>query len=128
MQFMQDYETIVAHLNRQRRALGMGIDVVARRSGVSKPTVQRILAGNQPHASFDHVCAIARALGAVIGVARMNDARDMRREQATRAIMKKAGLSPTDTDVTDIPDEVKKLIVEGAEILQKKQNMKLWKD
>lgn len=125
---MQDYETIVAHLNRQRRALGMGIDVIAKRSGVSKPTVQRILSARQPNASFEHVASIARALGAVLGVARMSDARDMRREQATRAIMKKAGLTPDKTDITDIPDEVRGLIVEGADILQKKLNMKLWKD
>jgi len=44
--------------------LGMSYDVLARKSGVSKPTVFRILSGRSSYtASFANVLSLARALG-----------------------------------------------------------------
>ncbi len=51
-----------------RAQLGMTHDDVARRSGVSVPTVKRILGGQLAQASFGHVAAVAAALGAPIGL------------------------------------------------------------
>lgn len=52
-----------AHLDRRRRDLGLTFAALSARSGVSEPTVKRILGGRMAEASFAHVVAIARALG-----------------------------------------------------------------
>jgi transcriptional regulator with XRE-family HTH domain len=50
-------------LDSRRRKLGMSMAVLAARSGVSLPTVQRILSGTHETASFSNVVAIAKVLG-----------------------------------------------------------------
>jgi len=55
-----------AQLDRRRRDLGLSYAALSVRSGVSEPTVKRILRGRLPEASFAHVVAIARAVGAPI--------------------------------------------------------------
>lgn len=50
-------------LDARRRALGMSHTVLAERSGVSQPTVQRILAAQHATPTFANVLAIANALG-----------------------------------------------------------------
>ena len=55
-----------AQLDRRRRDLGLSFAALSARSGVSEPTVKRILRGRLPEASFAHVVAIARAVGAPI--------------------------------------------------------------
>lgn len=53
---------VLTRLAQRRRELGMSIPVLAKRCGVSVPTVQRILSGNNPNASLAIVEAIAKAL------------------------------------------------------------------
>ena len=55
-------------LAERRRRLGMSFPALAERSGVSEPTVKRILGGRLGEASFVHVAAVAEALGAPLGV------------------------------------------------------------
>lgn len=55
------YSNLVSRLRTERRVLGMSYAVVARRSGVSEPTVKRIFGGKG--ASFENVVAVAEALG-----------------------------------------------------------------
>jgi transcriptional regulator with XRE-family HTH domain len=55
-------------LKSRRVSLGMSYSVVAARSGVSEPTVKRILGGQIAEASFANVVAVAQALGASFGV------------------------------------------------------------
>lgn len=70
------YDTVTAmtatisaeRLNSRRVSLGMSYSVVAARSGVSEPTVKRILGGHMAAASFANVVAVAEALGASVGV------------------------------------------------------------
>lgn len=50
-------------LDARRRALGMSHRVLARRAGVSEPTVKRVLSGKGPDTSHRHFEAIAAALG-----------------------------------------------------------------
>lgn len=50
-------------LERRRRELGISQSGLAERSGVSLPTVQRILTGRSPAASVENTLAIAHALG-----------------------------------------------------------------
>jgi transcriptional regulator with XRE-family HTH domain len=53
-------------LEVRRRELKMSRAALAQRSGVSAPTVYRILAGGLDNAHFRYVLAIARALGMTI--------------------------------------------------------------
>jgi transcriptional regulator with XRE-family HTH domain len=70
-------------LSRRRRAVGMPFSAIAHRSGVSEPTVKRILSGHGRAASFENVSAVARALGVSIESGE-DDAEQMCREQARR--------------------------------------------
>jgi transcriptional regulator with XRE-family HTH domain len=72
-----------AALDRRRRELGLTFAALSSRSGVSEPTVKRILGGRLGEASFTHVVAIARALGSPIA-ADPQDVDEMVREQARR--------------------------------------------
>ncbi|MBK7404175.1 MAG: helix-turn-helix domain-containing protein [Phycisphaerales bacterium] len=59
--------TLIPHLAerlaQRRRALRMPYPALAERSGVSEPTVKRILSGGAEAASFEKVAAVAEALG-----------------------------------------------------------------
>ncbi|MBM4100331.1 MAG: helix-turn-helix transcriptional regulator [Planctomycetes bacterium] len=68
---------------RGKTTLGLTFAALSRRSGVSEPTVKRILGGRLVEASFTHVVAIARALGSPIS-ADPQDVDEMVREQARR--------------------------------------------
>ena len=50
-------------LQTRRKMLGIGIQSLASRSGVSIPTVKRIFGGQIAAASFGNIAAIAEALG-----------------------------------------------------------------
>jgi transcriptional regulator with XRE-family HTH domain len=54
---------IAAELQRRRKALRMSCQLLAVRSGVSLPTIQRILRDGEEHASYATLAAMARALG-----------------------------------------------------------------
>ena len=59
---MIDLQKHLRSLDKRRRDLGISLSSLARLSGVSMPTVQRILSGNHRGASFVNVMAIADAL------------------------------------------------------------------
>ncbi|MFZ4431534.1 MAG: helix-turn-helix domain-containing protein [Phycisphaerales bacterium] len=73
----------VGRLKHRREALGMSHATVAARSGVSEPTVKRILGGQLAEASFANVVAIAEALGMTVGLGE-TDAEELCRQQARR--------------------------------------------
>jgi transcriptional regulator with XRE-family HTH domain len=50
-------------MQRRRKALRMSCQLLALRSGVSLPTVQRILRDGEEHATYTTLAAMARALG-----------------------------------------------------------------
>lgn len=68
-------------LTARRKALGMTHAALAERSGVSEPTVKRILAGHLAEASFANVAAIAQALGASFSLSEI-DPDELCRQQA----------------------------------------------
>ena len=70
-------------LKHRRESLGMSYSVVAARSGVSEPTVKRILGGQAAEASFANVVAIAAALGASFAIEE-TDPEELCRQQARR--------------------------------------------
>ena len=81
---MTDSINPLAALDARRVALGMSIDVVARRSAVSSSTVERVLSGRYGAASFDTVQQIAAALGAELRIEEVTDISAMRFLQADR--------------------------------------------
>ncbi|MEX2217344.1 MAG: helix-turn-helix domain-containing protein [Phycisphaerales bacterium] len=68
----------------RRRELGMTFPALAERSGVSEPTVKRILGGRAPDASIANVAAVAGALGVTLGLHEEVDAHEMCRREARR--------------------------------------------
>ena len=54
---------IGAQLERRRKALRMSHKLLALRSGVSLPTVVRIVHNGGEHATYSNLTAVARALG-----------------------------------------------------------------
>lgn len=73
----------VDRLRTRRELLGMSYAVVAARSGLSEPTVKRILGGQLAEASFGNVVALAEALGASFGI-KETDPEELCRQQARR--------------------------------------------
>lgn len=75
-------------LDERRRELRMSVTALARRSGVSRPTVNRILAGREHVPSAQSVHALAAALGLQVqlgyapAVVPAIEAREFRRQQA----------------------------------------------
>ena len=83
---------LLTQLDRRRRSLGLSYELLSRRCGVSRPTVQRILSGRHAAASFASVVAIAEALGLSLRFdSRVEPAR-LRREQAERKARKLVAL------------------------------------
>jgi transcriptional regulator with XRE-family HTH domain len=66
--------------------------MVAARSGVSLPTVQRILSGQHPNATFVNVNAIARALDMTIASQPQTPADELRERQAAKRARELVGL------------------------------------
>lgn len=92
----------LAALDARRVALGMTIDVVARLSGVSPSTVERVLSGRYRAASFDAVERIAAALGAQIRIEPLADVAAMRQAQAERKAQQIiAGGLPNAAEITE---------------------------
>jgi transcriptional regulator with XRE-family HTH domain len=71
-------------LDRRRRDLGLSYELLSKRCGVSRPTVQRILSGRHGTASFANVAAIAQSLGLEIRFDSKVDPRKLRKDQAER--------------------------------------------
>ena len=59
----QDRSNFCLELDKRRRHVRMSYAVLARRSGVSMPTLIRTLSGHNPHISFESLLSIAAALG-----------------------------------------------------------------
>lgn len=75
---------ILSDLSERRALLGMSDYHIADRSGVSQPTVYRILSGKNPQASFEKVMAIAEALGMTLTTNPLMEAGEFRACQADR--------------------------------------------
>ena len=79
-------------LSRRRKDLGISFEALAKRSGVSMPTVVRILSGKNPHASFANVAAIADALGMTVSLRSTVSAQAIREHQAETKARKLVGM------------------------------------
>ena len=81
---MTNRQPLFEKLEYRRRELGLSQSALAERSGVSLPTVQRILSGHSPAASFDNTLAIAQAMGMQIDAIPMFDASEVLEQQARK--------------------------------------------
>lgn len=104
----------LTRLDERRRQLAMSMAALATRSGVSLPTVQRILSGHHSTASFEAVVAISKALGVEIEVKEGSSAHEFTRAnamekarklvktvQATSALEGQAVTTETINELTD---------------------------
>jgi transcriptional regulator with XRE-family HTH domain len=76
----------------RRRELGLSYELLAQRSGVSRPTIQRIFSGRYPTASFASVVAIGKALGLELSFTSAITPEELKREQARKKATKLAAL------------------------------------
>ncbi len=81
---MTNRQPLFEKLENRRRELGLSQSALADRSGVSLPTVQRILSGHSPAASFDNTLAIADVLGMQLDAVPMIPAHELLKKQALK--------------------------------------------
>jgi transcriptional regulator with XRE-family HTH domain len=117
------------NLERRRRELGMTYATVAARSGVSLPTVQRILSGQHPSATFVNVNAIARALDLDIALEPRTPADEFREQQAAKRARQLVGLvqatSALEGQALD-PGAVERMVRQTVHDLLAGSPRKLW--
>lgn len=122
---------ILKDLEKRRRALGLSYELLSRRSGVSRPTVQRILSGRHDAASFANITAIAESLGLGLRFDSKVDARKLKREQAERKAKKLValvqGTSALEGQAVD-EKAVASMIEQTTHELLAGSNRKLWSD
>lgn len=120
----------VEQLRSRREALGMSFSVVARRSGVSEPTVKRILGGHLGEASFANVVAIAQALGMSFGIEQIDPdelCRRQARRKAERAARLVQGTSALESQAVDA-QTYNRLVEKSYHELLAGSRRKLWSE
>ncbi len=83
---------LLKNLDERRRDLGLSYELLSKRCGVSRPTVQRVLSGRHAAASFANIMAIAESLGLGLRFDSIVEARELKREQAKRKAKKLVAL------------------------------------
>jgi len=115
-------------LDDRRRRLRMTFPALAERSGVSEPTVKRVLAGHAAEASFQNVAAIAEALGVPL-LAQPIDIEDFReqaaREKAERVARLVQGTSALEAQAVD-QAQYRKLVERSMRDLLSGSPRRLW--
>lgn len=85
-------KSTLSQLEVRRRSLGMPIEALVKRSGVSRATVRRILSGDHTRASFTNVLAVAEALGVEVRFDAATDPEGFKERQAERKARRLVGL------------------------------------
>ena len=128
---MDAISTLLRTLDARRRELGMSHAVLAQRSAVSLPTVQRILSGNHTTASFANVVAIADALGMCLKFGATVEPEKLRRVQARqkakRLVRMVQGTSGLEGQAVDA-DTIRRLEERTVHELLAGSNRRLWGD
>ena len=117
-------------LDERRKRLGMSYAVLATRSGVSMPTVVRILSGRNPDASFAKVMALADALGISFHMKEDLDEDELREKQARRKaeylVRMVQGTSSLEGQAVDSGTLQRMVRQTTHELLGSRSNRKLW--
>lgn len=115
-----------AQLERRRREIGMSQVALAKRSGVSLPTVQRILSGNHPTASFASVLAISDALGIEIEMKSDHEfTKQVATEKARRLVGAVQATSGLEGQAIE-PHQLNELVDSAVHALMSGSRRKLW--
>lgn len=121
----------LARLEERRRKLGMSMKALANRSGVSLPTLQRILSAEQTTASFESVVRIAQALGVEVELKEEKSvhefACDGAREKARRLVSLVQGTSGLEGQAVDA-HTLDELTDQAMHALLAGSRRKLWAD
>lgn len=118
------FERLVA----RRKELGISIAVIAQRSGVSVPTVQRILAGSA-QASMVNVLAVAQVLGLRLEVQAAEPAGAIKERQARAVAQRVAQVVQCSAldDSPAVPAEILNDLVErSTQELLRGPGRRLW--
>jgi transcriptional regulator with XRE-family HTH domain len=122
---------LLKDLNKRRRDLGLSYELLSKRCGVSRPTVQRILSGRHGAPSFGNVVAIAESLGLRLRFDSKADAQKLRREQAERKAKKLValvqGTSGLEGQAVD-EKAVKSMVEQTAHELLAGSKRRLWSE
>ncbi len=81
---MTNRVSLFEKLEARRRELGISQAALADRSGVSLPTVHRILSGHGSAASLENIMAITQVLGMDLEAVPLFDAQEILEEQARK--------------------------------------------
>jgi transcriptional regulator with XRE-family HTH domain len=115
-------------LNERRKALKMSEEALARRSGLSRVTVSRLLSGKHPKASFLHVAALAEALGVRVEFHAVDPTafvEDQARHQASRLVGMMQGTMGLEAQAVS-PEFVARLEEDTTQRLLNGPRKKLW--
>jgi len=122
-------QPVLNRLNDRRRRLGMSQAILAERSGLSVPTVQRILAGNLESASFGNVAAIADALELSPALNAAKSEEEVREEQAEKKARRLVGMVQATCGLESqavSDDEFEAMVRRTVHQLLANSNRKLW--
>jgi len=89
---MTNRQSLFDKLESRRRELGLSQSALAERSGVSLPTIQRILTGRSPAASFENMVSIAQAMGMQLDVVPISPAEEILEHQARKKAQRLVGM------------------------------------
>jgi transcriptional regulator with XRE-family HTH domain len=81
---VQAIQPMSKRFNERRERLGISCAVLAKRTGMSLRSVQRILSGEETNPGFSTVTSLARELGVGVRFEEEVDVRTIRRRQAER--------------------------------------------
>jgi transcriptional regulator with XRE-family HTH domain len=116
-------------MERRRKALRMSRPALALRSGVSLPTVNRILGDAVLHATFANVMAVAAALGMEFELKTTIDEQDFAEEQAQAKAELIArmvqGTSALESQAVD-PDTYRQIVRQTVHDLMAGPRRRLW--
>ena len=116
-------------LDRRRKRLRMPRAVLARRCGVSLPTINRVLSGDWEHASFATLKAIAHSLGMEFALTSNTDPQDFAEQQAAEkaaAIARMVqGTSALESQAVD-PATYQEIVRQTAHELISGSRRRLW--
>jgi transcriptional regulator with XRE-family HTH domain len=128
---MQNVASLLMALDQRRRDLGLSYDLLSKRCGVSRPTVQRILSGRQAAASLSNVLAIAESLGLALRFDSEVAPRELKREQAERKAKRLValvqGTSGLEGQAVD-PETVASMIERTTDDLLAGSKRRLWSE
>jgi transcriptional regulator with XRE-family HTH domain len=120
---------ICAQMERRRKRLGMSRPILAQRSGVSLPTVNRILSGGEEHTTYANLQAVADSLGMYFELRDRAGEQEFTEQQAkakaTLIARMVQGSSALESQAVDT-DTVRQMISQTTHELMAGSKRKLW--